>query len=212
MLTDFLIRIRAHTLPSLEGLREGLFAVAERVNRRTQIVRLHWQSSSMVAGISALHTFVGRVFVERLSSSSPVNSHKQPFSTDREALAELLAESSTEIQRIRKDLLTIENAIGDLETENLSETLVRIHRDLAARSATIERVSLPVGSPLLAMTSREVELATGARIAALLRGPTLLQSYDQLVLRPGDVMFLVGMQKELRARLLHLMPGPSAPA
>ena len=212
MLTDFLIRIRAHTLPSLEGLREGLFAVADRVNRRTQILRLHWQSSSMVADITALHTFVGRVFVERLSSSSPVKRHETPFSADREALAQLLVESSSEIQRIRKDLLTIENAIRDLESENLSETLIRIHRDLAARSATIERVSLPVGSPFLAMTPREVELATGARIAALLRGPALLQSYDQLVLRPGDVMFLVGLQKELRARLLHLMPGPSATA
>ncbi len=198
MLSDFLARIRHEATISLTGFRESLVSVAERVNRKVQIMKLHAQSSSIEDQLTAHYVNLGATLAEHLPLE-PSSRRPLLFSPDTTPATRRLAATVTQVQRLRRDLQRLAHAISEIETETLTETLLRMHQDLSTRGAAVERWAIQPRSAAMGLTAREFESSTQTRLIAVCRGPALLTTFDHLTLAPGDIVFLLGLRTQLRA-------------
>jgi hypothetical protein len=196
MLSDFFARIRHEATLSLTGLRESLVSIAERANRQVQIVKLHAQSSSIVDQMNTHFVALGAVLAEQLSAE-PSRRHALFLPTDVPPLGQRLHKTHQHIQRLRRELHHLTHQITEIETETLTDTLLRIHRDLTSRGAAVERLVLQPGSPATGKTTTQFERATRTRLIAVCRGPALITAFDHLTLAPGDVLLLIGSRQSL---------------
>ncbi len=198
MISDFVARIRHEATLSATGVRESLVSVAERVNRKVQIMKLHAHCSSLEDQVNAHYVNLGAVLAEHLPSE-PSARRSLFFAPDTTPVAPRLASTLTQVLRLRRELQRLTSAITEIETETLTDTLMRMHRDLSTRGAAVERLVIQPRSAAAGLVAREFETSTQARVIAVCRGPALLTSCEQLALAPGDVLFLLGLRAQLRA-------------
>jgi hypothetical protein len=205
MTTEFLQRIRKEFTLTLTGAHEAILAVSERVNRKVQILKLHWQASSIIDHIETIQQETGAFLADHLlrdRAPSAQTTHRTPLEPDHPEIAAKLPSAASRIRLLKNDLQRIDALTRELETEALSEDLRKVQHDLCTRSAAIERIVVPVGSSACGRTVAQLGLPPGIRVAAVLRGPALLTDLDSLPLRAGDIILLVG----LRDGLKHALP------
>jgi K+/H+ antiporter YhaU regulatory subunit KhtT len=208
MTTEFFQRIRKEFTLTLTGAHEAVLAVSERVNRKVQILKLHWQASSIIDHIEAIQQETGAFLAEHLlrdrapSAQAP---HRPPLEPDHPEIAAKLPGAASRIRLLKHDLQRIDVLTRELETEALSEDLRKIQHDLCTRSATVERIVVPAGSSGCGRTVAQLDLRPSVRVAAVLRGPALLTEPDSLLLRAGDIILLVGPRDELKNALPALL-------
>jgi len=207
MLSEFFARVRHEAILSLAGLRESVVSIAERVNRQVQIVKLHAQSSSIVDQVNTHFVALGAVLAEQLPTE-PSRRHALFLSEPAPPLGQRLQKTQQHIQRLRRELRHLTHQITEIETETLTDTLLRIHRDLTSRGGAVERVVLQPGSPAMGKTTPEFERATRTRLIAVCRGPALLTAFDHLTLAPGDVVLLIGSRRSL-SEAISTVSGPA---
>ncbi len=63
MRLDFLNRLQKELSVTSTALHEAVVSIAERVNRKVQILRLHWQASSVLERIDAISQDLGHQLV-----------------------------------------------------------------------------------------------------------------------------------------------------
>ena len=207
MLSELFARVRHEAILSLTGLRESIMSIAERVNRQVQIVKLHAQSSSIMDQLNAHFVALGAVLAEQLPTDLS-RRHALFLSDPAPPLEQRLQKTQQHIQRLRRELHHLTQQITEIETETLTDTLLRIHRDLISRGGAIERVVLQPGSQVTGKTTPEFERATHTRLIAVCRGPALLTAFDHLTLAPGDVVLLIGSRRSL-SEAISTVSGPT---
>jgi hypothetical protein len=198
MISDFLSRIHQEATVSATGLRESLVSVADRVNRKIQIMKLHAQSSSIESQIVAHYVNLGTALVEHLPSE-PAGRRALFLPANTAAAEPRLASAASQVQRLRRELQRLAHSITEIETDNLTDTLLRMHRDLSTREAAVERSVVPPRSAVAGLSARDFETSTQTRLVALCRGPALLTSFEHVALAAGDVMFFLGPRTKVRA-------------
>jgi len=208
MTTEFLQRIRKEFTLTLTGAREAILAVSERVNRKVQILKLHWQASSLIDHIESIQQETGAFLAEHLlrdRAPSTQVSHPIPPEPIHPEIAAKLPTTAARIRLLKNDLQRIDALTRELEAEALSDDLRKIQRDLCTRSATVERIVVPAGSSVCGRAVAQLGLHPDVRVAAVLRGPALMTDLDSLPLRAGDIMLLVGPREELKHALPALL-------
>lgn len=196
LLIDIWQRLIKETKVTLSGTREAIFAVSERVNRKTQTLRLHWQAATLTHQMEDISRTVGHALCDLAVPSG------HDTSVDRVYLAARthLLEGATAVRALKQELTHVEGAIRDLELEALHEGLVQIQRDLTSRSAGLSRFVVRPDSAAVGLSLFQLDLSTMTQVAALFRGPTLLSpSSAEVFLRAGDIVILLGPQAELNA-------------
>ncbi len=191
MTAEFLYRIRKEVTITLAALRETLIAIAERVNRKVQILQLHYQAAYVSDRMRSIHQAVGVRLAEVLTDSVTANDFLM-----RGQVEPLLAESVSQLRLLKKELAQIDARIGQMELETVREELFQIHRDLSIRSAVMRRVVLEAGSQAIGLAVSDLPLPSG-RVAAVLRGSALLTAVEGVVLQQGDVVVVVGLEEDL---------------
>ena len=197
MRTEFFRRIRREFTLTAERVRETTLAISERVNRKTQALKLHWQASSLCDQLEAIQQELGLQLSDlRVQEEDPLGRDLDVREAQR-----VLSEKAARVQRIKKELLYVDQVASQLEAEVLGEDLVMLERDLFVRSATLKRVRIVPGAAVVGRPVSQLGLPSSTRVIAVFRGPTLLASPASERLRSGDVAMLLGRRDDVNAIL-----------
>lgn len=194
MRVDFLNRLQKELSITGTALYETILAISERVNRKVQILRLHWQASSLLERIDEVAQEVGQQLVAQVGRRS---SDRPLSDADLCEIDHSVNHATARIQALKHSLIEIDVQIRQLKLETIHEDLLRLQQDLSQRSAGIERIMIPRGSAAIGQRLSEVPRSTSIHIATVMRGPFLLAPAEDLTFRPGDIVVLMGAQTEL---------------
>ena len=186
-------RIQQELTITGSAIYETVLALAERVNRKVQVLRLHSQASSLLGQIEQVHGELGRQ-IAALCAKRPPFSH-ETLPTDQ--LERFLDQAGDSIQQLKRTLLSVDSYIRELKLETLHHELLTLQQDLSLRAAAIERFPVVQGSPVIGKTLAEVALPASIRLVTILRGPFLVPPDDALMFRVDDVLVMIGLQADL---------------
>jgi len=197
MTAEFVRRIRKEFTLTARGIHETVLAIAERVNRKVQILKLHWQAASLSDQIEHLHQQLGA----NLCATLTPHDNRATHDISQGMTEQHLAEIASRVRLLKKELLQVDPRVRQIESEALREDLLTLERDLFLRSATIERLQVVHGAPASGCTVGQLGLPASVRLVVVLRGPSMILSFDTVVFRPGDTVILLGLRDELKAVL-----------
>ena len=194
MSLELLGRIQQELSITGSAIYETVLALAERANRKVQVLRLHSQASSLLSQIEEVHGELGRQIVT-LCARRPPYSHEPPLRSDQ--LESVLGQAGDRVQHLKRTLLNVDSQIRELKLETIHHELLTLQQDLSLRAAAIERLPLARGSPMIGRTLAEVALPSSVRLVTVLRGPFLVPPDQTLVLRVDDILVMIGLQEDL---------------
>lgn len=187
---------RIHKELSITGnaLYEIVLAIAERVNRKTQIIRLHWQASARLQQLDQLMADVGSQWATHVNRRFIMQSEP---STALGTLDTVLSHALTQADEVKQSLAHIDAQIRALKLEALHEDSVKLQQDLTLRSARIERLIVTRHASAVGQSIDAMPHSSSVHVASVLRGPFLLAPSNGLVFRPDDIVVLLGLESEL---------------
>lgn len=191
---ELLGRVHKELLLTGGAVHEAIVAIAERVNRKVQILRLHWQASALLQHMDQATGDLGRQLADYLSRRQPM---KAPSDSPADVLEPVLARAALRIQDSKQSLVQIDVRIRELKLESIHYNLLQLQRDLSLRSSAIERVATARGAPAVGQRLGDGPRPPSVHIATIMRGPFLLAPSEQLVLRADDIVVLIGTQADL---------------
>ncbi|MCX5724169.1 MAG: TrkA C-terminal domain-containing protein [Nitrospirae bacterium] len=194
MALDLLGRIQQELSITANAIHEAVLAIAERVNRKVQILRLHGQAATLISQIDQVHGELGRQLVT-LCASRPPFGHDATVPSDQ--LERLLIQAGTHIQQLKRTMATVDGHIRELKQETIHHELLTLQQDLSLRAAAIERFRVAQGSPAIGKTLAQIALPAPVRLVTILRGPFLVPPEETFVLRLDDVLVMIGPQSDL---------------
>lgn len=194
ILADLLQRLTKEAKVTLAGTHESVLAISERVNRKTQTLRLHWQASTLMRQMEDVSCGIGQTLCDLVASTHSTGATTSITHTTADTR---LLEAATTARFLKQELVRVEESIRELEVEVLHEDLINIQRDLMSRSATMARFLAAADSSAVGQSIAQLNLPGTIRAAALLRGPALLSSTAEIPIRAGDIVILVGPQADL---------------
>jgi len=191
---DLLGRLQKELTITGSAIYETILALAERANRKVQVLRLHSQASSLLRQIEQAHGELGRQ-IAALCAKRPPFSHESTLPSDQ--LERFLGQAVDRVQELKRTLLSVDSTIRELKLETIHDELLTLQQDLSFRAAAIERFPVGRGSPVIGRRLAEVSLPASVRLVTVLRGPFLVPPDDALVLRVDDVLVMIGLQEDL---------------
>lgn len=194
MSLELLGRIQQELSITGSALYETILAIAERVNRKVQVLRLHSQASSLLSQIEQVHGELGRQ-IAALCAKRPPFSHEATLPSDQ--LDRVLSQAGDRIQQLKRTLLTVDGYIRELKRETIHHELLTLQQELSLRAAAIERVPVVQGSPAVGRTVAEMAFPASVRLVTVLRGPFLVPPDDAMLLRLNDILVMIGPQADL---------------
>lgn len=173
---------------------EAILAVSERVNRKVQIIRLHWHASMMLQQMEHLTGEIGQQIVDQVSRR--FLSRNQPDS-GLSTLDTALTHATARVHELKQSLVQVDAQIRELKLEAIHEDLLCLQQDLSLRAAGIERLTITRGAAAVGQPIRALPRSPSVHLATVLRGPFLLAPAEDLVFRHDDIVVLIGAQSEL---------------
>jgi hypothetical protein len=194
MSLELLGRIQQELSITGSAIYETVLALAERANRKVQVLRLHSHASSLLSQIEEVHGELGRQ-IATLCARRPPYSHEPAPRSDQ--LESVLGQAGDRVQHLKRTLLNVDSQIRELKLETIHHELLTLQQDLSLRAAAIERLPLARGSPMIGRALAEVALPSSVRLVTVLRGPFLVPPDQTLVLRVDDILVMIGLQEDL---------------
>ena len=194
MSLELIGRIQQELSITGSAVYETVLALAERANRKVQVLRLHSQASNLLSQIEQDHGDLGRQ-IAMLCAKRPPFSHESISPSAQ--LEDFLGQASDRIQQLKQTLLSVDSQIRELKLETIHTDLLTLQQDLSLRAAAIERLPVVKGSPVIGRRLAEMGLPASVRLITVLRGPVLVPPADGLVLRVDDVLVVIGLQADL---------------
>lgn len=187
---------RVHKELSITGhaFYETVLSISELVTRKVQIIRLHWQASTLLQHIDDVTAEVGQQIVTQVSDRLQCQNH--PDSAVG-VIDQTLADALARVQDLKRSLSEVDAQIRVLKIETVHQDLLTLQRDLTLRSGGIERLTVARGAGAVGQSISALPPYPSAYIATVLRGPFLLAPTSDLLFRPGDIVVLIGAQSEL---------------
>ncbi|OQW59732.1 MAG: hypothetical protein BVN28_10425 [Nitrospira sp. ST-bin4] len=191
MSLEFLGRLHKELSITSSALYEVVLSISERVNRKTQIIRLHWHASGILQQIDEVTAEVGRQVADHISRPS--------LSQDQNdaALDTTVSQAVTRVQTLKQSLTQIDGKIRELKLEAIHEDSLKLQQDLTIRSAKIERLTITRHAAAVGQTLSAMPRSASVHIASVLRGPFLLAPSEGLIFRTDDIVVLIGVESEV---------------
>jgi hypothetical protein len=201
---ELLARFRKELSITGSALYETVVAIAERVNRKVHVLRLHSQATFLLTQIRFVHRQVGTRIADHFSASPGRSGRMEtPSLHSGTDITTMITTSARRARQLQDGLAKIEARIRELKQEVAHEELLLIQRDLGIRDAAMERAIVSQGAAVLGHPLSDFNLPPTTRIIAVFRGPFLLSLTGALLLRPDDVVLLVGLRVDLAEILPH---------
>lgn len=194
MSLELLGRVHKELAITGSAFYEAILAVAERVNRKVQIIRLHWHASTLHQRIDHLTAELGQQIVDQVARRFLARAQPDSALNTFDAA---LSRATVRVQELKRSLVQVDGQIRDLKLEAIQDDLLRLQRDLSFRSAGIERLTITRNATAAGQPVSAMPRPSSVHIATVLRGPFLLSPAEDLVFRPDDIVVLIGNQSEL---------------
>ncbi len=194
MTFDFLARLKQEARVTLTAAEETVLGLAERVNRKVQLLRLHWQASQIQSSITGLYRDLGRRLIGELAarpSATGFTAAGFGRGLSMETQASLMG-TSHQVQGLKAQFSQIEAKIGTMKSELIREDISRFTRDVEVRGMTLHYVGVQQSSALAGHRVQELAGMPHVRLVALVRGPLVLGAESDDQLQPGDGVLLLG--------------------
>lgn len=194
MTIDFLARMKQEARVTLTAVEETVLGLAERVNRKVQLLRLHWHASQIQGSMTGLYRDLGRRLIGELGvrpSDTGFAAAGFGRGLSIETQASLMS-TSHQIQSLKTQFSQIETKIGAMKSELIREDLSRFTRDLEVRGMTLQYIGVQQSSALAGHRVQELATMAHVRFVALVRGPLVLGAESDDQLQPGDGVLLLG--------------------
>lgn len=187
---------RVHKEISITGhaFYETVLAISELVNRKVQIIRLHRQASTLLKKIDEVTGTLGRQIVTQVSDRLL---DKPSLDSGVGTINETLTEAIAKVRQLKTFLARVDTQIRELKLEAIHQDLLALQRDLTLRSGGIERITVTRGAAAAHEPLSALPYSASAHVATVFRGPFVLAPTKDLLLRPGDIVILIGAQAEL---------------
>ena len=190
MSLEFLGRLHKELSITGSALYEIVLSISERVNRKTQIIRLHWHASGILQQIDEVTAEVGRQVADHISRPSLNHQHDAALDTT-------VSQAVTRVQTLKQSLTQIDGQIRELKLEAIHEDSLKLQQDLTVRSAKIERLTITRHAAAVGQTLSAMPRSSSVHIASVLRGPFLLAPSEGLTFRTDDIVVLIGVESEM---------------
>lgn len=194
MTFELFSRIHKELSITVNGFHEMVLAISERVNRKVEIIRLHWQASSLLERIDEQTSDVGRQMVTHVSRRFVIRGESPPDLADLNANLSL---ATSRVHELKRSLLQIDAQIRELKLEAIHEELLRLHHDLKLRSARMDRLTVARKSEAVGQLIAAMPQPSLVHVAAILRGPFVLAPSEGVTFRPDDIVILIGPEADL---------------
>ncbi len=178
---------------SVDGAREAVMAVAERVARRVQVTKLQLQAEDAEARLRQTYEALGQCLYTAHAAHSP-----EALNVDA---ALPLCEG---IRMEQRALQEIRDRLASRYDDVLIVPMIRLQEDLQAGGGTIERVTITPNAQADGKPLSDAALPESVRIVLVRRNDALIFPSAQLILRAGDQVTLIGNRSELPGALQSL--------
>src|SRR5215813_6498106 len=121
MSLELLGRIQQELSITGSAIYETVLALAERANRKVQVLRLHNQASSLLNQIEQVHGELGRQ-IATFCARRPHSNHEPPPRSDQ--LETVLGQDSDHVQHLKQTLLNVDSHIRALKLETIHHELL----------------------------------------------------------------------------------------
>jgi K+/H+ antiporter YhaU regulatory subunit KhtT len=189
------------------AIYETVLALAERANRKVQVLRLHNQASALLTQIEQIHGEIGRE-IATLCARRPPLSQESTLPSDQ--LEHSLGQASLRIHQLKQTLRSVDGLISELKLETIHQELLTLQQDLSLRAAAIERLPVSKGSPVIGKSLTALLLPRSVRLVTILRGSILVPPDSNLTVRANDVLVFIGLQADLAQVIRECAPAPDA--
>lgn len=186
---DFVARLRQELRVTLAAAEETVLGLAERVNRKVQLLRLHWQASHLYDHIASVHRDVGRSIATDLRDRRDGR-----LSPDTEGL---IQRSAQQIQDLKHHLAQLEARIQAMQSEAVREDLQQFLRDLEFRGNSLQYIHVGRYAPIVEAPLRELTTIPNLQVVGVIRGPLVLPPDSAQRVRVGDALLLLGPPEAL---------------
>jgi|GEM_PF-1661381 len=182
---------------SFDGAREAVMAIAERVTRRVQLTKLQLQAQDAEERLRQAQEALGQCLYTAHAAPSLA---QVPVATNEGALP--LCDN---IRAEQHRLQAIRERLASQQDETLSLALSRLQDDLQVGGGSMERVTIPPTAQADGRPLCEVALPESVRIALIRRSEDILVPSEQVVLRAGDQVTVIGTRSALPSAVQALL-------
>ena len=194
MSLEFFGRLQKELSFTGSAVYESIVAIAERVNRKVQVLRLHGQAASLLTQIESVQGALGRDIAAALPNRP--SAVREPGLPSPE-LARSLNQATDRVHHLKQTLVQVDTQIRDLKLEAIHQDLLTLQRDLSLRAAAIERIPVSHGSLAVGKTVSALSWPSSVRLVTIFRGPFLVAPTDAFVFTPDDIVIVIGLQADL---------------
>lgn len=207
MSLEFIGRLQKELSLTGNAVYESVVAVAERVNRKVHILRLHGQSAGLLTQVETVYGELGQQIVKAFPHGSPFS---RTVTLSPQDLDRPLNEAMERIQHLKQTLIQVDAQIRELKLEAIHEDPLAVQRDLSLRAAALERLTVSRGAPAIGKTLSQLSFPPSVRLVTIFRGPFLLTPSDTLIVHQDDIVILIGLRTELDQAMSWFIPNHAA--
>jgi hypothetical protein len=191
MSLEFLGRLQRELSLTGSAIYESVVAVAERVNRKVHVLRLHGQAASLLTQIETVQGELGHQLTLALARRSG-RPGASPADVER-----TVTQATDRVHHLKQTLVQVDAQIRALKLEAIQGDLLTLQRDLSLRAAALER--LPVAQESKAVGKQVSDLAwpSTVRLVTVFRGPFLIPPTDGFIFRADDIVIAIGLRADL---------------
>ncbi|HMU54527.1 MAG TPA: TrkA C-terminal domain-containing protein [Nitrospira sp.] len=195
MSLEFIGRLQKELSLTGSAVYESVVAVAERVNRKVHILRLHSHAAQLLSQIESAHGELGHRIADVVSDK--VSAGRSSLSIAPDELQRTLDQSVGRVRDLKQALHQVDGQIRELKMETIHEDLLTLQRDLSVHSAALERMLVVRRAPAIGKHPVDLTLPASVRLITVFRGPFLIPPSDSLVFQPDDVVVIMGARSDL---------------
>lgn len=189
---EFFGRLQRELSLTGSAVYESVVAVAERVNRKVTVLRLHGQAASLLTQIETVQGELGQQLAAALASRA--SSRTIPLSSDLERTVQ---QATDRVHHLKQTLVQVDAQIRALKLEAIQGDLLTLQRDLSVRAAAIERFAVSRGSQVVGKQVSDLTWPPSVRLVTVFRGPFLIPPAESFVFRVDDLVIAIGLRTDL---------------
>jgi TrkA family protein len=171
---------------TLDGAREAVVAVAERVAMRVHVGKLELMIEDAETRLQQAYEALGQYLYNIRHAPS-----------EEGASLDTTLPLSTRIRQKQQVLQALRDRLASQLEDQLIMPLSRLQEDLQQGGGTVERVTIAPGTQADGRRLGDLPLPETVRLIALRRGETLLIPSGSLVFRAGDEITILGSRSSV---------------
>jgi hypothetical protein len=189
MSLEFLGRLQRELSLTGSAVYESVVAIAERVNRKVHVLRLHGQAASLLTQIETVQGDLGRHLANHAASLRSAGSLPD--------FERVLNQATDRVQHLKQTLVQVDAQIRELKLEAIHGDLLTLQRDLSLRAAAIERLAVSPRSLAVGKQVSDLAWPSSVQLVTVFRGPFLIPPAQPFVFKADDIVIAIGLRSDL---------------